>query len=82
MTRRAPKEPTSAGADTYSGGYAASRSLLSDGKSVGAYTVVCSGANHTHRGNVPPNFPQYTSTHGLIEDPTQATARRSPSSAP
>lgn len=72
----------SAGADTYSGGYAASRSLLSNGKPVGAYTVVCSGANHTRRGNVPPNFPQYTSTQGLIENPANAMTRRSPSSAP
>jgi type II secretion system protein G len=51
----------SIGADTYSGGYAATRNP-------DRYTVVCAGANHTGM-EVPENFPQYNNTQGLVMPP-------------
>lgn len=48
-----------AGSDTYSDGFQSS-------SHPDAYTVVCGGSNHTRAG-MSANFPQYTSTEGLIE---------------
>lgn len=45
-----------AGADTYSSSYSVSAT---------GYTVTCAGAHHQAVG-LPPNYPQYTSTQGLI----------------
>ena len=49
----------SAGRDTYSGTYAM------DSKP-DAYTFFCQGPNHL-AARVPGNYPQYTSTEGLLE---------------
>lgn len=45
------------GLDTYSSSY------MSSGRE---FTIVCSGWHH-HDLDYPPNFPQYTSTQGLLE---------------
>lgn len=46
----------SAGSDTYTPGYSVSGTN---------YTVICSGDNH-HAVGLPPDYPRYTSTQGLI----------------
>lgn len=56
--KRIPTCPA-AGQDTYSTAYV--RAASAD-----AYTVCCGGHHHASTG-CPPNFPQYSSTHGLME---------------
>ena len=55
--KRIPTCPA-AGTDTYSAGFASA-------SNPDAYTIVCSGSNHTDLG-VPPHYPQYTSDQGIL----------------
>lgn len=63
---RVPTCP-SAHADTYSAGYqAVNPAVPKERVSEARYTVVCSGSYHVSATSWPPNYPQYTSTQGLI----------------
>ena len=57
--RRIPTCP-SATADTYS-------MTFQSASNPDAYTVMCTGAHHREAG-MPPNFPRYTSTQGLLTE--------------
>ncbi len=52
----------SAGSDTYTNVYTSAS--IPD-----AYTIWCSGTNHTGASITQPNYPQYTAVQGLIERP-------------
>jgi len=64
--KRIPTCP-SCGDDTYSQGFQSYNAPPKPGQTYGdnAYTVVCTGKNHLGVG-LSENFPQYTSTQGLI----------------
>lgn len=52
--------------DTYSSGFASARTVGANGKSLDVYTVVCAGGYHESATQWPANYPQYSSTAGLI----------------
>ncbi|MEW6283816.1 MAG: hypothetical protein AB1758_34710 [Candidatus Eremiobacterota bacterium] len=64
--RRIPVCPE-AGRDTYTNSYTWAWARSHDRRIVGIYTVYCEGANHRRVRGVRPNYPQYTSSQGLIE---------------
>ncbi|MEW6277129.1 MAG: hypothetical protein AB1758_00800 [Candidatus Eremiobacterota bacterium] len=55
-------ECPNAGTDTYSAGYRVH-------SQPDRYTFCCLGLNHKGQGITAPNYPQYTSTQGLVERP-------------
>lgn len=54
-----PGCPVTGKADDYIAGYEVVR------KPANAYTIICSGNNHASAG-MPPGFPQYSATQGLV----------------